>query len=142
MSTRTGEDGFFVRSPGITPGSRVRYQCLVNGTEVSDVVPLDGAMETFVYTGSAPTAIRILEIIPGMPPVPPRAPPPVPVRTTTTNRGSSPEPISAPFLDPILSDLAPPIIPPSSPELTPSPSPSSSSSSSSSDPFLGHPRAY
>jgi formylglycine-generating enzyme required for sulfatase activity len=102
VSTRTGADGFFVRSPGLPPGSRARYACIVNGAEVSDVVPLDGAMETFVYTGSAPTAIRIVEIIPGArggyreaerpagtvpvatstprraPPVPPRAPPPVP----------------------------------------------------------------
>jgi formylglycine-generating enzyme required for sulfatase activity len=132
VSTRAGADGFFVRSPGLPLGSRARYACIVEGTEVSDVVPLDGAMETFVYTGSAPTAIRILEIIPGAragyrtadrpaganvdtgtprraPPVPPRAPPPVPpsrpvMQQQTTRHEPPPAPISAPFLDPILSN--------------------------------------
>jgi hypothetical protein len=65
VSTRSGTDGFFVKAPDVVPGARVRYACIVNGTEVSDVVPLDGAKETFVYTGSPPTAIRILEIVAG-----------------------------------------------------------------------------
>lgn len=120
VSTRTGDDGFFVRSPGLPLGSRARYACIVNGTEVSDVVPLDGAMETFVYTGAAPTAIRILEIIPGVrggyrdaerppgsatvgastprgaPPVPPRAPPPVPPSRSALQPQVPPPPPSAP----------------------------------------------
>jgi sulfatase modifying factor 1 len=94
LATRAGTDGFFVRASGVTPGARVRYACIVNGKEVTDVVPLDGDKETFVYTGSPPTAIRVLEIIAGArgqgatarasatpaPPLPQRSPPPVPAR--------------------------------------------------------------
>jgi formylglycine-generating enzyme required for sulfatase activity len=65
VSTRAAADGFFVNVPDVSPGARIRYECFVNGTQVSDVVPLDGGKETFVYTGSPPTAIRILEIIAG-----------------------------------------------------------------------------
>ena len=65
VSTRAGADGFFVNVPDVSPGARVRYECFVNGTQVSDVVPLDGGKETFVYTGSPPSAIRILEIVAG-----------------------------------------------------------------------------
>jgi sulfatase modifying factor 1 len=94
VSTRAGTDGFFVRASGVMPGARVRYACIVNGKEVTDVVPLDGDKETFVYTGSPPSAIRVLEIVAGArghgaaarasampaPPVPQRSPPPVPAR--------------------------------------------------------------
>jgi len=90
-TTRVGDDGFFVRAPGVAAGSRVRYEATVNGTQVSDVVPLEGAEETFVYTGSRPTGVRILEVLPPAavdyrtaqrpveaPPAPPRQPPPPP----------------------------------------------------------------
>ena len=94
VATRAGADGFFIRASGATPGARVRYTCIVNGKDVTDVVPLDGGKETFVYTGAPPTAIRVLEIVvsargPGAgarasatpaPPVPHRSPPPVPAR--------------------------------------------------------------
>jgi sulfatase modifying factor 1 len=65
ISTRAVADGFFVGAPDVAPGSRIRYTCMVNGTEVSDVVPFDGGAETFVYTGAHPTAIRILEVMAG-----------------------------------------------------------------------------
>ena len=64
VSTRVGDDGFFVRAPGAAPGARARYECIVNDTSISDVVPLEGD-ETFVYTGSPPSGVRIVEIIEG-----------------------------------------------------------------------------
>ena len=99
VSTRAVADGFFVIAQGAAPGARARYECLVNGTQVSDVVPLAGE-ETFVYTGSPPSGIRIVEVVvpspgyrmPDRPPaqagidpglVPPSSrprPPPVPAR--------------------------------------------------------------
>ncbi len=63
VSTRAGTDGFHVRAPHAPPGSRVRWSAVVNGVEVSDVVPLEGADETFVYTGGTPSAIQILELV-------------------------------------------------------------------------------
>jgi len=63
LETRLADDGFFVRAPLLPPGSRVRYECIVNGTQVSDLVPLDGRDETFVYTGARPSAVRILEVV-------------------------------------------------------------------------------
>ena len=74
--TRVTEDGFFVRLPGARVGSRVRYACKLDGAAVEDVVPFDGAEETFVYTGARPAAIRILEIVAG---TAVRVPPPRPV---------------------------------------------------------------
>jgi formylglycine-generating enzyme required for sulfatase activity len=63
VTTRPGTDGFFVRAPNVPAGSRVRWSALVDGVEVSDVVPLDGGDETFVYTGGTPSAIRIVELV-------------------------------------------------------------------------------
>jgi hypothetical protein len=42
---------------------------MIDGIEVSDVVPLDGGEETFVYTGREPTAIRITEVVDAIPPL-------------------------------------------------------------------------
>ncbi len=64
VSTRASDDGFFVRAPGAPPGARARYECIVNNTSISDVVPLEGD-ETFVYTGSPPSGVRIVEILDG-----------------------------------------------------------------------------
>lgn len=58
-----GTDGFRLHTPGISPGSRVRYECIVNGVPVNDVVPVGDGPETFVYTGGKPEAIRILEVV-------------------------------------------------------------------------------
>lgn len=63
VSTRAGTDGFYVRAPDVPAGSRVRWSAIVNGVEVSDVVPLDGGDETFVYTGGTPSAIQIIELV-------------------------------------------------------------------------------
>jgi sulfatase modifying factor 1 len=63
-TTRAAADGFFVSVPNVAPGTRVRYSCIVNGTEVTDIVPIEGAAETFVYTGAPPTAIQILAVMP------------------------------------------------------------------------------
>jgi formylglycine-generating enzyme required for sulfatase activity len=65
IATRAVEDGFWVRVPDVAPGSRIRYACSVNGTTVTDVVPVEGGVETFVYTGSPPTAIEIVEVVAG-----------------------------------------------------------------------------
>lgn len=67
IATRTAADGFWVRSVERTlpAGTRVRYECIVSGVTVTDVVPLDGRDETFVYTGGVPSAVRVLEIIDG-----------------------------------------------------------------------------
>jgi formylglycine-generating enzyme len=63
VTTRADKDGFHVRAPNVPPGSKVRWSAVVNGVDVSDVVPLSGAEETFVYTGGAPTAIQIIEVV-------------------------------------------------------------------------------
>lgn len=63
VTTRADKDGFHVRAPNVPPGSKVRWSAVVNGVDVSDVVPLDGGGETFVYTGGAPTAIQIIEVV-------------------------------------------------------------------------------
>jgi sulfatase modifying factor 1 len=120
VSTRSGTDGFFVTAPDVVPGARVRYACIVNGTEVSDVVPLDGAKETFVYTGAPPTAIRILEIV--------RAPGP---RGQGVGAGASAPPVPVPALQTQTQPLPPP--PPAVPSRpagsgVPVPPPSSSAS--------------
>ncbi|AKU97382.1 serine/threonine kinase [Labilithrix luteola] len=62
ISTRPGDDGFWMDAPSLAAGTRVRYECVVSGTTISDVVPLSGP-STFVYTGGRPGAIRILEVI-------------------------------------------------------------------------------
>ena len=168
ISTRASEDGFFVRAPHAPPGSRARYECMVNGTQVTDVVPLAGD-ETFIYTGSPPTGIRIAEIIAGQaggyrtadrPPssspagvdpdlVPPsssrRGPPPVP-----PPRKSGPLPVPGPgstavrphvYASPLLRDSPGPIIVPITTAATDTTSPVAAALPSS-DSFLGNPRAY
>lgn len=63
VTTRADKDGFHVRAPNAPPGTRVRWSAIVNGVEVSDVVPLEQGGETFVYTGGAPTAIRVIDFV-------------------------------------------------------------------------------
>lgn len=63
ITTRVADDGFWVRAPNLPPGSRVRYTCIVKGSEVSDIIPLDGGEETFVFTGGAPSLIHITEAV-------------------------------------------------------------------------------
>ena len=124
ISTEALSNGFVVRIADAAPGASVRFECIVKGRQVSDVVRLDESKETFVRTGSPPTAIRIVEIIaaapavyrpsaPGSAPVlspapssasgaprssgvPPRAPPPLPSRPRTSQAPApSPSPSSA-----------------------------------------------
>jgi hypothetical protein len=40
----------------------VRYACIVDGQEVSDVAPISRGVETFVHTGRPPSAIRVTEL--------------------------------------------------------------------------------
>jgi hypothetical protein len=63
VTTRADKDGFHIRAPNVPPGSKVRWSAIVNSVEVSDVVPLASAEETFVYTGGAPSAIQIIEVV-------------------------------------------------------------------------------
>jgi hypothetical protein len=56
--TRIGDDGFFIVGD-FTPGTSVEYQALVAGTWRRGTALVSGA-ETFVYTGTPPTDVRIL----------------------------------------------------------------------------------
>jgi hypothetical protein len=66
-TTSLGPDGFFVRG-SFDPGARVRYEVCVNGTWRKGVADIT-SNETFVYTGTTPTDVRILEVIGGEAPV-------------------------------------------------------------------------
>jgi formylglycine-generating enzyme len=55
---RAARDGFWVRAMA-EPPKKVRYTCIVGGGKVSEIVPLDGGEETFVYTGGWPSRIRV-----------------------------------------------------------------------------------
>jgi formylglycine-generating enzyme len=67
VTVRAGIDGFWIRAASLPIGTRVRYTCIVDQIDVADIVPLDGAAETFVFTGGAPTAIQITEVIEARP---------------------------------------------------------------------------
>jgi formylglycine-generating enzyme required for sulfatase activity len=112
--TTAAKDGFWVSAPRLPPGARVRYVCVVNGVEVSDVVPLDGGDRTFVYTGAEPTAIRIVSTI---------------VVPEIAFRGAKPPPPAAPPSTVIIDDD-------SARDLE------RKAALASHDPFLGFPRAY
>jgi formylglycine-generating enzyme required for sulfatase activity len=65
VQTRLGADGFWVTAPA-PAGARVRYEATVGGVPVTDVVTLDGDPQgTFVYTGSPPGQVRILQLTAG-----------------------------------------------------------------------------
>jgi formylglycine-generating enzyme len=97
VSTRVGEDGFFVRAAGAPAGSRARYEHIVNGSPVIDVVPLAGD-ETFVYTGAPPIGIRILEIVAG-----------APARPRTPDRPLAPPGVDAGLIPPSSRPRPPPV---------------------------------
>jgi formylglycine-generating enzyme required for sulfatase activity len=93
LETRIGNDGFYIIAPGVPAGTRVRYECLVKGLPVSDVVPLEGGRETFVYTGSRPLDVKIVEVMPGPGSTyrsPQRRPPPA--RVVHVHHDPSPQP--------------------------------------------------
>lgn len=145
FSTRPGDDGFYVTPPPEARGARIRYDAVVNETVISDVAPLDGADETFVYTGGRPTAIRILEVIPV---------------GGSGYRQPEARPASVPPRAPPAQVVAPPRRAPSSGSIqtttpavvqqvlvthhtsTSTSSPSTSTPEESEEPFLGTPRAY
>jgi formylglycine-generating enzyme required for sulfatase activity len=144
IGTREQDDGFWVRAQGLTQGARVRYECVVGGVEVSDVVPLDGGEETFVYTGTRPSAIRITEVV-TTPAQPYRAQQPSSVTgpaapRISVNRIS----VTDTGLGGVVRPITP--MPPSSRPSGPPPPPSSPASSrgseDESEPFAGYPRAY
>lgn len=64
VQTRTAPDGFYVRAPGLQPGALVRYECVVDGVTLTDVVALAAGAETFVYTGGTPRQARVVEVLP------------------------------------------------------------------------------
>ena len=130
ITTRAGDDGFWVRAPNLPPNSRVRYTCIVKGSEVSDIIPLDGGEETFVFTGGAPSLIHITEAVA------------VPTTNVGYRSASAPMPIAppAPLTGPSLPSSSPwpssasgsvralPSTPPSTSSLSPTSSTSSSTS--------------
>jgi hypothetical protein len=63
VATRIGDDGFFVFGD-ITPGTDVAYEALVAGALKRGTVTASGG-ETFVYTGTPPTEVRILGLLGG-----------------------------------------------------------------------------
>ncbi len=152
FETRPADDGFYVRGPASSRGTRVRYECVVNGTVVSDVVPLDGTEESFVYTGGRPSGIRILEVAPvvasgyrqpetraASPPAasvasPRAAPPP---HAATEEQAATAVIVQQVFTTPSISESTTIQAPDE-----PSTWTSSTSSASEPEPFLGTPRAY
>ncbi len=58
---RTGEDGFFIVGD-YSQGDEVEYEALVSGGWKRGVIPCAGR-ETFVYTGIAPTDVRVLGVV-------------------------------------------------------------------------------
>jgi sulfatase modifying factor 1 len=87
ITTRNGADGFFLIAPSVAAGSRVQYQCLVRGTWRSGVVPISG-LETFVYTGTPPDQVRVLQVMASASPAW-KAPPPQPSSYADYSSGSS-----------------------------------------------------
>lgn len=53
-------DGFYIRAPGAPAGTRVRYACWIRGVQSQQVAALSGEL-TFVYTGTRPDTIQILD---------------------------------------------------------------------------------
>src|SRR5580704_6323182 len=65
-TTRFGDDGFYIQG-NFPNGAQVEYECLVNGSWRRGMAAVSGA-ETFVYTGTPPTEVRILGVVGGSPP--------------------------------------------------------------------------
>lgn len=153
FQTRPGDDGFHVRGPAGARGTRVKYECVVNGTVVSDVVPLDGAEETFVYTGGRPSAIRILEATAVnatgyRQPEPRAAVPLAPAASSALPRAVSPphsttQEQAAPAVIVQQVFATPSIAESTASQVSEEPSTwTSSTTTSEPEPFLGTPRAY
>lgn len=96
------EDGFWLDTSEIPPGSKVRYQYFANGREHTDTITTEPGMRQYIYTGGVPTNVMILETIlataammqrPFVTPTPPREefrqepPPPMPPTKPSTFGG-------------------------------------------------------
>ena len=60
---QVGEDGFWLDTSNIPPGSKVRYRYYANGQEFDDTILTQPGMRQYVYTGGLPTNIAVLETI-------------------------------------------------------------------------------
>jgi hypothetical protein len=60
-TTQISADGFYVQGD-FPDGAQVEYEALVNGTWRRGMASVSGT-QTFVYTGAAPTEVRILAVI-------------------------------------------------------------------------------
>jgi formylglycine-generating enzyme required for sulfatase activity len=156
IGTRAQDDGFWVHARGLPQGTRVRYSCVVDGVDVSDVVPLDGGDETFVYTGSRPSGIRITEVVAAAAVPAYRAPARLSLEKQSETGPVAPRvtgPPSAPVVRVVTPMPPSPLRPPSTPPRPSASMPISTSLPASRppmpavivepiEPFEGYPRAY
>ena len=94
--TRADADGFWIDSPDLPVGTSIHFVCRVRGADREEhFTIMAGPKGRFVYTGGAPTNIRILEVIP------PETLDPSdtdwPTTTTPPMRPSASRPITRPF---------------------------------------------
>jgi formylglycine-generating enzyme len=57
------EDGFWLDTSDIPPGSKVRYRYFANGRDYVDTVTTEPGARQYIYTGGVPTNVVILETI-------------------------------------------------------------------------------
>ena len=93
---QAGEDGFWLDTANIPPGSRVRYRYYANGQPFEDTVITQPGMRQYVYTGGVPTNIAVLEtvLLGATMPHPPIVAPPV--RHDLQNQPPPPMPPTTP----------------------------------------------
>jgi formylglycine-generating enzyme len=60
---QVGEDGFWLDTSNIPPGSQVRYRYYANGREFNDSIVTQPGARQYVYTGGLPADVMILETI-------------------------------------------------------------------------------
>jgi formylglycine-generating enzyme required for sulfatase activity len=57
------EDGFWLDTSEIPPGSKIRYRYFANGRDYVDTVTTEPGMRQYIYTGGVPTNVVVLETI-------------------------------------------------------------------------------